>query len=179
MLFFEFFYLDENKIKSFKRSDWSTFVSHTVENIPSPPSEEIDGMSCRQIIDYIYANVAQTDYMNDRVPDKYFTGWHRTTEQIKNGESWFLGIENIPFTEATAAESPISIADFSLVVIRLEADADADRWRDSVYDNLNPRKWLSAGGDEKRVERIGNVILAVIADMPDIDNIVSTFKALA
>ena|GEM_PF-2362721 len=165
---------------NFRNSEWSAPVSYTVEPT-EPPSGNIEDMSCRQIIDYIFANVQQTPYMTQRTPEPDWEdwGWYSGTQEVRNLEAWFLGgVTGVPFTEATAFESPMN-GDFSLVVIRLEAGANAAQWRDSIYSGLNPMKWICMGGNAKRVVRIGNVILAVIANTPDIDNIVATFNTLA
>ncbi|MCL2797835.1 MAG: hypothetical protein FWD58_07265, partial [Firmicutes bacterium] len=161
---------------NFRNSDWSAPVSYTVES-SNPPSGNIDSMSCRQIVDYVFANVTQTQYIANRTPQEDW-GWYSSTEQVRGTQVWFLGVNNVPFSEACAAESPMEPSDFSLVVIRLEASANAAQWRDSIYNGLSPMKWICAGADSKRVERIGSVIMAVIANAPDVDNLANAFFAL-
>ncbi|MCL2149871.1 MAG: hypothetical protein FWH51_02920 [Dehalococcoidia bacterium] len=135
---------------------------------------EVLDKSCREIIEYIYEHVEQTQYIKDHMT---YTMFH-DTEAVASRCSWFLGIDGIPFQDACASESAMSPADYSLVVVKIKNGENAEAWMKSIDDNIDHDKWICMGAGAKRIERIGDVILLALADRTNADNIARVFLGL-
>jgi len=139
---------------------------------PSMPAEL--GKSCQEIIEYLYANVEQTQYIKDK---KTYSMFYRA-DDVRNRCAWFLGKEGIPFSDASASESMISPSDYSLVVVKISEGENYEQWKTAINDNIKADKWICMGAETKRVEKIGNVVLIVLADKANADNIAKAFLDL-
>ena len=93
------------------------------------------------------------------------------------GEIAGIGAIGVPIADASASE-PMIGGGYSLVVVRLEDGADAAYWKTTIENNLQINKWISHSSEAKRVERIGNVIMAVLASKADCDKLAAAFLAL-
>jgi len=137
----------------------------------------INDMNCQQIVDYIKSTVAKNEYLAVRLHNDYVGVFSLNTVQQRS--KWFLGVENVPMSDACAVESEIEPSDFSLVVIRLSSDVKYEQWRKTINDNISSMKWICAGAETKRVERIGDVILVILADNTNAGNIANAFLTLS
>jgi hypothetical protein len=98
------------------------------------------------------------------------------TDDMKN---YFLGTDEIEFTEALAAEPLIGVMPHSIVVFRVEEGTDVDAVVKLVKDNADPRKWICVGVDDDKllVSSIGNTIALVIDE--NSEAIMQVFKDMA
>ena len=98
------------------------------------------------------------------------------SDDMKN---YFLGTEEIEFTEALAAEPMIGVMPHSIVVFRVAEGTDVDAVVKLVKENADPRKWICVGveDDQLLVSSIGNTIALVIDE--NSEAIMEIFKNLA
>jgi hypothetical protein len=90
---------------------------------------------------------------------------HLVFQEISDDmKNYFLGTEEIEFTEALAAEPMIGVMPHSIVVFRVEEGTDVDAVVKLVKENADPRKWICVGvePDQLLVESIGHTIALVI-----------------
>ena len=127
--------------------------------------------SCEDIIKYLYENTQETDTLKRQQQYNAYT--QITAENCKN----FLGLEGIPFESGMAHESLISPANYSLCIVKVK-ESDATMVEQTIRDNLSPTKWVCMGGETLVVERINNVILAVIGSKADTALLKETFLKL-
>ena len=94
-------------------------------------------------------------------------------------KQYFLGTEDIDFTEALAAEPMIGVMPHSIVVFRVEEGSDVDAIVQLVKENADPRKWICVGvePDKVLVSSIGHTIALVIDE--NSEAIMEVFEGLA
>jgi len=79
-------------------------------------------------------------------------------------KKYFLGTEDIDFTEALAAEPMIGVMPHSIVVFRVAEGSDVEAIVQLVKENADPRKWICVGVEPEKVlvSSIGHTIALVI-----------------
>ena len=145
-----------------------------LKNNKSPGGENgaLADMTCRQIIERLYADV-NTAALNSQKQYCVFSD----TEDVKTRCAWFLGVEGIPIAEASAHEPAISPATYSFVVVRITDGENYAQWKTAIDDKLEVNKWICVSAKAKRVERSGNVIMAVLAENANADALATAFLA--
>jgi hypothetical protein len=125
----------------------------------STPKKEIEG-SLAEIMDQIY--------------DRSGTGFSdevmlNSTEITKENISGFIGTDEIDFEEGLAREPMINAIPHSLVLLRMNAEANIDDAKTKIQENADPQKWICVFVDESdlKVESEGNLILLIIAENSD------------
>jgi hypothetical protein len=90
----------------------------------------------------------------------------KTMHTVIEGDNiaYFLGSDEIIFTEGLASEPMISSAAHSIALLRVDEDADIDVLMNTIKTNVDPRKWICVGveEDEVIVDHIGNLIILVM-----------------
>ena len=79
--------------------------------------------------------------------------------------SYFTGLssaENI--TDVSVYESMTGSQAFSLVMVRTAEGADAKAVAQEMTDNIDTRKWICVGADEKIVAGYGDVVMLIMLD---------------
>ncbi|MEA3424024.1 MAG: hypothetical protein U9Q80_09565 [Bacillota bacterium] len=78
--------------------------------------------------------------------------------------AYFLGTDEITFTEGLASEPMISSAAHSVALLRVEEDADIDELMNAIKTNVDPRKWICVGveEDEVVVDHIGDLVVLIM-----------------
>ena len=137
-----------------------------------PAGNDVLKKSPEEIIAYLYENAKETETL------KGIEEWAEIQEVTAERTAWFLGKEGIIFEKAVASESPMSPSSYSLVVVKVKEGDDVEAVKKTIQDNLQPNKWICMGGEDKIVESIDNVILAVIADKATLASLKDTFLAL-
>ena len=102
------------------------------------------------------------------------------TAITKENLSYYLGVDDLPFTEGLACEPMMSSVAHSVCLVRLEEGADVEQAKRDIRENVNPRKWICVGVAEEnvRVESVGSLILLVM-DNTAPDALTQPFLALA
>jgi len=156
--------------------DNSKYAAATI-TVATLSAGNINTMTARQILEHIYANVQPSAYIEEHSPDSPWMMVFTQAQVIDRGISWFLGVNGVPFSDISAIEPAVGFG-FSLVVVRLNTGVNYQQWANTIYNNLDADKWVCVAADAVRVERIGNVLLALIADMPYINHLVAAFNTL-
>lgn len=92
---------------------------------------------------------------------------------------YYIGADNIPFTDAMACEPMMSAQAHSVCLIRVKDGVDIEAAKAAIRENVNPRKWICVGVEEEniRVVNQGNLILLVM-DNNYPDALVESFMSL-
>ena len=85
-----------------------------------------------------------------------------TKENVKD----YLGTDDIEFTEALASESQVGSIAHSVVLVRVDENADFEAIKTKIKENVNPRKWICVGVDEENVivKNKGNLIILIMTN---------------
>jgi hypothetical protein len=86
------------------------------------------------------------------------------TEVTAENSEYFIGTNNIEFTEALASEPVIGSFPHSLVLLRVKDDADIDSIKAEIKNKVNPRKWICVGVEPENVviDNIDNLIILIL-----------------
>jgi len=85
-----------------------------------------------------------------------------TVENIE----YYLGTSDIEYEEALASESGIGSIAHSVVLVRTKENADIESIKTKIKENVDPRKWICVGVEEKDiiVENKGNLIILILVE---------------
>lgn len=84
--------------------------------------------------------------------------------------------------EAVRSESMFGSQAYSLVVVKVDDAANAQAIADTMYDNIDQRKWICVEAGDKMVATYGDLAMLIMvdveyADMVSAQSIVDAFKA--
>ena len=99
-------------------------------------------------------------------------------EVTKENVESYLGTSDIEFKEALASESATGSIAHSVVLLRVEDNADVEQIKEKIKKSVNPRKWICVEAEEVKVESKGNLILLVMSNKVAADKIVAEFNNL-
>lgn len=118
---------------------------------PKPGDDTLNG-DLKSIIEKIY-NISEI-----KLPK---TGY---TEVTNSNSKYFIGTDNVEFSEAVASEPLIGSYAHSLVLLRVKNDADIDKIKADIKNNVDPRKWICVGvePDNVVVDNIDNLIILIM-----------------
>lgn len=102
------------------------------------------------------------------------------TVVTKENVAYYLGTEEIKFTEALASEPMMSSVAHSVVLVRVEAGTDIEAAKQMIKDKVDGRKWICVGVEDANilVENVGDLIVLVM-DNEQSQALADSFKALA
>ena len=113
-------------------------------------------------------------------PDVFrpFVGNIELSEDMDRNIEYFVGAKGIPFKEGIASESAIGAIAHSIVLLRMEPNADIEGAKQKMRSGIDPRKWICAGVDDDQVivDNIGDVIILILS--PDSEAYYDAFKKL-
>lgn len=91
------------------------------------------------------------------------------TEVTAKNSKYYLGTENVKYTEALASEPLMGSCAHSLVLLRVKDGADIDKIKAEIKDNIDPRKWICVGVEKDKVivDNIGNLIILIMDNESD------------
>lgn len=91
------------------------------------------------------------------------------TEVTANNSKYYLGTENVKYTEALASEPLMGSCAHSLVLLRVKDGTDIDKIKAEIKDNIDPRKWICVGVEKDKVivDNIGNLIILIMDNESD------------
>lgn len=78
---------------------------------------------------------------------------------------YFIGADDIPFSEGVVSESMIGSLPYSLVMLRMEADSDIESAKTKIKNGVDPQKWICVGVDPSDVvvDNIGDLVILIMA----------------
>ena len=88
------------------------------------------------------------------------------TEVTVENIEYYLGTADIEYEEALASESGIGSIAHSVVLVRTKENADIESIKTKIKENVDPRKWICVGVEEKDiiVESKGNLIILILVE---------------
>ena len=114
----------------------------------------------------------ETLNLRNRELSKFFIPFTNEIDLSKDGSengpdaSYYIGSNDIPFTEAVASEAMIMTNAYSLVLLRLEDGADVAAAMAKIREGADPQKWICVGVDPSDVvvDSIGNLVILIMAN---------------
>ena len=88
-----------------------------------------------------------------------------TSEDGKWALSYFTGLQSADsITDVAVYEPMMGSQAFSLVMVRVAEGADAKAVAQEMTDNIDTRKWICVGADEKIVAGYGDAVMLIMLD---------------
>ena len=118
-------------------------------------SKNVEG-TLEEIMTKVYADIPEDErpmmLMNIEVTEENVEG--------------FLGTTDIEYESALASESGVGSIAHSVVLVRTKDNADIESIKTKIKENINPRKWICVGVEEKDVivESKGNLIILILVE---------------
>ena len=112
----------------------------------------------------------------DGVSDMPMTMEQELTEE--NSE-YHLGVARSEYAEGIASDAAVNAIPFSVCLMRAEDADKAAALAEAVEENANPCKWVCVEAETVLVDRIGDVVILIMADQQMADQLSANFKALA
>jgi len=94
-----------------------------------------------------------------------FTMEEKLTEDgtaFVNNVEYFIGAKGIPFSEGLVSEAAIGAIPYSLVLLRMEPDADIEAAKTQIKDGVDLAKWICANATDIVIDNIGDLVLMVM-----------------
>ena len=88
------------------------------------------------------------------------------TEVNEENIEYYLGASDIEYKEALASESGVGSIAHSVVLVRVEDNADIESIKSKIKEKVDPRKWICVGveKDDVIVENKGNLIILIMVE---------------
>ena len=123
----------------------------------------------------------------EKAPVEFMGGLHPidladTTEDGLLALQSYTGLQSAEnLTDIAAFESMMGAQAFSLVCVRVAEGVDAKTVAQEISDNVDVRKWVCVGADEKIVAGYGDVVMLIMLDTGlnlSAQSYVDAFKAI-
>lgn len=130
--------------------------------------KNIDG-NLEDIMQKLYSNIPEEEMPSALV---------NTVVTDENVE-YYLGTSDIDYVEAVASEPSMSSIAHSVVLLRVENSAQAQKVKQKIKENVNPRKWVCVWVEDEnvKVESRGNLVVLIMNDTLS-DKILENFNNL-
>lgn len=99
-----------------------------------------------------------------------------TVVTSENAE-YYLGTDKVEFKEGLASESAVGSVAHSIVLLRVDDNADIESIKTTIKDSINPNKWICVGVEKVEVLSKGNLIIVILDDTTG-DTIKTNFENL-
>ncbi|HSN65364.1 MAG TPA: hypothetical protein VLS94_01935, partial [Fusibacter sp.] len=88
------------------------------------------------------------------------------TELTEENEAYYIGTNDVAYTEALASEPMMSSIAHSVVLLRVEEGADIEKIKETIKTKVDPRKWICVGveAEDVIVDNIGNLVILIMID---------------
>lgn len=82
----------------------------------------------------------------------------------------FLGTKDVEYTEALASESMVGSIAHSVVLVRAKNAKNIEDIKNTIKENVNPRKWICVGVEKEDViiKNKGDLIIVIIVENEDV-----------
>ncbi|MDR1692969.1 MAG: hypothetical protein LBR72_06380 [Oscillospiraceae bacterium] len=130
----------------------------------TPKAKNVEG-TLEELIQKIYDNLGDAESLPRGVanlPLSEDMGINPDGRKI----DYYIGSTGIPFSEGVASESLISAVAYSLVLLRMQDNADIEAAKKTIKDTVDPAKWICVAVDPSNVivDSIGNLVFLVMSD---------------
>ncbi len=88
------------------------------------------------------------------------------TELNEENMENFLGTKDLEYKEALASESATGSIAHSVILLRAKENADVEKIKSDIKENVNPRKWICVGVEDEDVviKSKGDLIIVIIVE---------------
>lgn len=88
------------------------------------------------------------------------------TELTEENEAYYIGTNDVTYTEALASEPMMSSIAHSVVLLRVEEGSDIEKVKETIKTKVDPRKWICVGveAEDVIVDNIGNLVILIMID---------------
>ena len=100
-------------------------------------------------------------------------------ELTEENSEYNVGVARSEYAEGLASDAAINAIAFSVCLMRAEDEEKAQALAEAVEEKADPRKWVCVEAEAKIVDRIGDVVILIMADQQMADQLSANFKALA
>ena len=115
--------------------------------------ENVTG-SVTEIMDKLYAGI------KDEEKPMMLTNMELNEENFES----FAFVKDVKYKEAVASESGVGSIAHSVVLIRLENSADANKLVNDIKANANPRKWICVEAENVIVKAKGDLVVLIMSN---------------
>jgi hypothetical protein len=134
-----------------------------------------------EILTKIYADIKKDELPKLETINVLERAEDMTDEDYSYRIQSFIGSDKIKYKEVLASEPNMSSIAYSVVLVRMEKDADIEKAKTEIKENVNPRKWFCVGVEKEDVivKNKGDlIILIMVADEATRTKIEAGFDAL-
>lgn len=87
-------------------------------------------------------------------------------EDIKSHLEYTIGTSEIDYKEIYESKPMVGAIAYSVVLVRMEEDADIEAAKEAIKENINPRKWVCVGVEEEDVivKSKGDLIILIMVE---------------
>ncbi len=130
------------------------------ENGNTNPGNNLEG-DLESILEKIYKNAETDESFKDFVENGLMT-----IEVTPDNAAYYLGKDGIGFISAIASEPMMSTSAYSLVLLRVNENADIASIKTAIKENVDPMKWVCVGVDPDNVivDSIGDVVFLLMSN---------------
>lgn len=129
--------------------------------------KQVEG-TLEEIMTKVYADISE-----DERP-MMLTNTEITKDNIEN----YLGTKDIEYKEALASESAVGSIAHSVVLVRMQDDADIEATKKKIKENANPRKWICVEAEKVVVKNKDNLIILIMSSSDTAKKIENSFDNL-
>ena len=101
------------------------------------------------------------------------------TELNADNSVYYTGVESSEYKEGLASEAMISAIAHSVVLLRANDEASAEKLKEDVKANVDPRKWVCVEAEEVITDNIGDLVILIMASKDLAPKLHENFLALA
>ncbi len=116
-------------------------------------TKNVEG-SLEDIMTKLYADINE-----DELP-MMLTNTQLNTDNIAN----YIGTSDVDFKEGIVSESMTGSIPHSVVLLRVNDNANIESIKQTIKDSANPRKWICVEAENVYVESNGNLIILIMSN---------------
>ena len=128
--------------------------------------------NCEEILNRVYETADLDSGLREAMQ------YYETIAIDESSEEYILGTTDVDYTDSVYSAPMMSSVAYQCVILRLDANGDVEAAKQQLLDNADPRKWICGEAESVVVEKVGDVVLYVMADTKTADAIKSAFLAL-
>lgn len=103
------------------------------------------------------------------IPESSRPMYLENTKVDSENIEYYLGTSDIEYEEALASESGIGSIAYSVVLLRVKDGADVEKVKESIKENVDPRKWICVGVEDEDVivKNKGDLVILIMVEDED------------
>lgn len=103
------------------------------------------------------------------IPESERPMYLENTKVDSENIDYYLGTSDIEYEEALASESMVGSIAHSVVLLRVKEGSDVEKVKETIKENVNPRKWICVGveDDDVIIKNKGDLIILIMVEDED------------